>query len=86
MFIAICLFSKFGFCVPIRNKEAATVAKVIVKHIFSTHGASRIISDLRSEFEAGSCGNYCKLLMWNDLGPLHIIRRQMELAKFGIGL
>ena len=34
MFTAIDPFSKYGICVPIRNKEASTVACVMVNHIF----------------------------------------------------
>ena len=53
MFTAICLFSKYGICVPIRNKEASTVARVIVDHIFLTHGPCfHILSDLGPEFQA----------------------------------
>jgi len=52
-FTAICLFSKYGICVPIRNKEASTVARVIVDYIFLTHGPCfHILSDLGPEFQA----------------------------------
>jgi len=34
LFTAICSFSKFGVCVPLRNKEASTVARALVDHVF----------------------------------------------------
>ena len=34
IFTSICPFSKYAIAVPIRNKEATTVAKVIIDHIF----------------------------------------------------
>ena len=53
MFTAICCFSKFGICVPIRNKEASTVAKAIVDHIFLKWGlCHELLTDQGPEFEA----------------------------------
>ena len=53
MMTAICCFSKFGVCVPIRNKEASTVAKSIVDHVFLQCGmCHEILTDLGKEFEA----------------------------------
>ena len=34
LFTAVDLFTKFAVCVPMRNKEASTVAKCMVEHIF----------------------------------------------------
>jgi len=34
VFTAIDVFSKFAVAVPIRNKDAKTVTKVMVEHIF----------------------------------------------------
>ena len=53
MMTAICCFSKFGVCVPIRDKEASTVAKAIVDHVFLKWGmCHEILTDLGKEFEA----------------------------------
>ena len=53
IFTAICPFSKFAVAVPIRNKEAKTVAKVLVNHVFLKHGLCvEILSDLGPEFQA----------------------------------
>ena len=48
----ICAFSKFGICVPLHNKEAQTVAKALVEHVFLRFGlAHTLLSDLGKEFE-----------------------------------
>ena len=64
MFItAICPFSKFGVCVPIRNKDAATLAKAMVEHIFLKWGLVReILVDQGPEFEAELFQELLKLL------------------------
>jgi hypothetical protein len=52
IFTAICPFSKYVVAVPIRNKEAATVARVLVDHVFLKWGlCSEILSDCGKEFE-----------------------------------
>ena len=52
LFTAICVFSKFGICVPIRNKEASTVARALVDHVFLKYGlCSEILTDLGLEFQ-----------------------------------
>jgi len=38
LFTAIGPFSKFGIAVPIRNKEAVTVARVLVEHVILKYG------------------------------------------------
>jgi hypothetical protein len=38
LFTAVCPFSKYAIAVPIRNKEAATIARVMVHHIFLKWG------------------------------------------------
>jgi len=49
---AICLFSKYAVCVPLRNKEATTVAKALVEHLFLKYGLCHtLLSDLGREFE-----------------------------------
>ena len=53
MMTAICCFSKFGVCVPIRNKKAATVARALMEHVFLKWGmCSELLTDLCQEFEA----------------------------------
>ena len=48
----ICMFSKFAVCVPLRNKEAHTVAKAMVDHYFIKFGLCQVLlSDLGLEFE-----------------------------------
>lgn len=52
LFTALCTFSKFGICVPLRNKEATTVAKALVDHVFLKYGlCTEILSDLGGEFQ-----------------------------------
>jgi hypothetical protein len=53
LFTALCPFSKYGIAVPIRNKEAATVARALVDHVFLKWGLCfEILSDQGKEFEA----------------------------------
>jgi len=62
-FTAICPFSKFGICVPIRNKEASTVAKAIVDQIFLKWGlCHEVITDQGPEFEAELLNELLKIL------------------------
>jgi len=52
LFTAIDPFSKFGIAVPIRNKEAVTVARVLVEHVILKYGLFfELLSDLGREFE-----------------------------------
>jgi transposase InsO family protein len=63
MFTAIDPFTKYAIVVPIRNKEATTVAKVIVEQIFLKWGLCfEILSDQRKEFEAELTSQLFKLL------------------------
>jgi transposase InsO family protein len=53
LFTAICPFSKYGVAVPIRNKEATTVAKALVDHVFLKWSLPfEVLSDQGKEFEA----------------------------------
>ena len=53
IFTAVCPFSKFAIATPIKNKEAKTVAKALVNHVFLKHGLCvEILSDLGPEFQA----------------------------------
>ena len=51
IFTAICPFSKYAIAVPVRNKNAKTIARVIVEKILLTHSlAHSILSDNGGEF------------------------------------
>ena len=59
LFTAICPFSKFGVCVPLRNKEASTVARALVDHVFLKWGLCfTILTDQGLKFEAELLKNY----------------------------
>ncbi len=63
IFTAICPFSKFAIAIPIRNKEAATVAKVLVEQVFLRWGlCHEILADLGKEFEAELTSELLRLL------------------------
>ena len=68
IFTAICTFSKFGVCVPLRNKEATTVARAIVDHVFLKWGlCQEILVDLGPEFQAELLTELLNLLGINRL-------------------
>jgi hypothetical protein len=53
MFTALCSFSKYSIAVPIRNKEAETVAKVLVEHVLLKWGLCfEVLHDRSPKFEA----------------------------------
>ena len=57
---ALCPFSKFSVAMPIRNKEASTVAK---EHVFLRWGlCSQVLSDLGPEFQAELMTELLRLL------------------------
>jgi len=63
LFTAICPFSKFGVCVPLRNKEASTVARALVDHVFLKWGLCfTILTDQGLEFEAELLKELCNIL------------------------
>ena len=63
IFTAICAFTKYAIAVPIRNKEASTVARAIMEHIFLKFGlCHEILTDLGGEFEASLTLELFKLL------------------------
>jgi hypothetical protein len=63
LFTALCPFSKFGIAVPIRNKEASTVARVLVDHVFLKWGLCfEVLSDQGKEFEADLLAELLKIL------------------------
>lgn len=52
LFTAVCPFSKYAIAIPIRNKEASTVARTIVDHVFLKWGLCfEVLTDLGREFE-----------------------------------
>jgi len=60
---ALCQFSKFGICVPLRNKEAITVAKALVDHVFLKWGMAHcLLTDQGSKFEADLLAELAKIL------------------------
>lgn len=64
LFTALCPFSKYVIAVPIRNKEAATLAKVLVDHVFLKCGLCfEILTDQGKEFEAELLGELLKILV-----------------------
>jgi len=68
IFTALCVYSKYGICVPIRNKEASTVAKALVEHVFLRYGlCSEILSDLGLEFNNEIMNELLHLLGVNRL-------------------
>jgi transposase InsO family protein len=59
----VCIFSKFLVAVPMKNKEAATVANHLVKDVFKIPGPPRILqSDNGKEFIAEIIKNICSTL------------------------
>ena len=53
IFTAICPFSKYVIAAPLRNKEAASVARIIVEQIILKWGLMiEVLSDLGPEFQA----------------------------------
>jgi hypothetical protein len=68
LFTAICPFSKFGVAVPIRNKEASTVAKVLVEHVLLKWGLCfEVLHDQGPEFEAVLTSELLNVLGINNL-------------------
>jgi hypothetical protein len=62
VFTAVCLFSEYVYAVPIRNKDATTVAEVLFK-LFTTYGVCDcLLSDQGSEFTAVVTRELCNLL------------------------
>src|SRR6266516_8000970 len=64
-------FTKHAEALPIRNKEAVTVARVLWDAVFSRYGLPmQILSDCGSEFENGLMRQLCKLL---DIDKLRMV-------------
>jgi len=63
IFSALCCFSKYAIVVPLRNKEASTVAKAIVENIFLKYGlCTEILTDRGQEFQADLLSELLKIL------------------------
>lgn len=59
----ICPYIKHVTSVAIRNKEASTIARVLVKHVFLIWSQYfKSLSDLRTEIENEIVSKLCKLL------------------------
>jgi transposase InsO family protein len=59
----VCTFSKFLVAVPMKNKEAATVAKHLINDVFKIPGPPQILqSDNGKEFVAEVVKNVCNIL------------------------
>ncbi|CAG8611116.1 4712_t:CDS:2 [Paraglomus brasilianum] len=59
----VCTFSKYLVAVPMKNKEAATIAKHLVNDVFKIPGPPRVLqSDNRKEFVADVIKNVCDIL------------------------
>ena len=65
VYILTCIdcFSKYGVTVPLRNKEALTVAKAIVEHVFLKFWLAHcLLHDLGKEFDSELLDELTKLL------------------------
>ena len=48
----ICMLSGYVFCIPIPNKEAKTVLKAYIEHVYVPFGGStKVLSDNGTEFK-----------------------------------
>ena len=60
---AIDIYSKFAFAFPMRNMEAATVAKLLIDNIFCVFGVPyRILSDQGPNFESVLFKELCEVM------------------------
>jgi len=56
-------FTKYAFAFPVRNHEARTVVKYLVKRVFLIHGVPlQLLSDRGAEFEGHIFQEVCELL------------------------
>jgi len=56
-------FTKWAEMFPMKNQEAATVAKIMFDHIICVHGCPlQILSDRGTNFESQLFSELCKLL------------------------
>ena len=87
LFTAICAFSKFGVCVPIRNKEAQTVAKAIVDHIFWLGAfVMKLWLIWARSSKLSYSVNYLNFWMLGNSSRVVTEHRRTDVAKYGIEL
>jgi len=59
----VCPFSKFCECLPLKNKEAVTVAKTLVEEVFCRYGTPlALLSDRGGEVDGQVMHEVCRLL------------------------
>ena len=50
--ITVCMLTEFTWCIPLKTKTAAEVAKAFLDHIYSLFGGSvKILMDNRTEYK-----------------------------------
>ena len=65
---AVCAFSKFCECIPLRNKEAVTVARALVEQVFCRYGTPlALLSDRGGEVDGQIMREVCRLLQIDKL-------------------
>ena len=65
---AVCPFSKWCECIPLRNKEAVTVARALVEQVFCRYGTPlALLSDRGGEVDGHIMREVCKLLQIDKL-------------------
>jgi len=63
LFTAVCLFTKYAIAVPIRNKEASTIAKVFVDHVVLRFSLPfQVIHDQGKEWDSNLLNELCAIL------------------------
>jgi len=64
----VCPFSKWCECIPLRNKEAVTVARALVEQVFCRYGTRfALLSDRGGEVDGHVMREVCKLLQIDKL-------------------
>ena len=64
----VCPFSKFCECLPLRNKEAVTVARTLVEEVFCLYGTPlELLSDRGGEVYSQIMRELCQLLQIDKL-------------------
>jgi len=64
----VCPFSKFCECIPLRNKEAVTVARALVEEVFCRYGTPlALLSDRGGEVDGQIMKEVCRLLQIDKL-------------------
>ena len=62
IFTAVCMFSKYLFCLPLANRDALTVANALFQ-LFTTFGScDTLVSDRGSEFIAKGIAKSCEMM------------------------